>query len=104
MDIHFSTVDLETLAELNIGAVDDFLYLNFTRNQRQPPEIAAIEVKQIKCQQRDPSTFALQLVLENAEIGGAVIGGGNTSPSMIAEPALMCHASSAIFRKRLVQS
>jgi hypothetical protein len=30
--------------------------------------------------------------------------GTTTSPSMIAEHALMCHASSAIFRKRLVQS
>jgi hypothetical protein len=27
-----------------------------------------------------------------------------TSPSMIAEPALTCQASAAIFRKRLVQS
>ena len=30
--------------------------------------------------------------------------GTTTSPSMIAEPALMCQASSAIFLKRLVQS
>jgi hypothetical protein len=30
--------------------------------------------------------------------------GTTISPSMIAEPALMCQASSAIFLKRLVQS
>jgi hypothetical protein len=30
--------------------------------------------------------------------------GTTTSPSMIADPALMCQASDAIFRKRLVQS
>ena len=30
--------------------------------------------------------------------------GTTTSPSMIAEPAAMCQASSAILRKRLVQS
>ena len=33
-----------------------------------------------------------------------MFGRTTTSPSMIAEPALMCQASSAIFRKRLVQS
>jgi hypothetical protein len=30
--------------------------------------------------------------------------GTTTSPSMIADPAPMCHASSAILRKRFVQS
>ena len=32
------------------------------------------------------------------------IAGATTSPSMIAEPALMSQASAVIFRKRLVQS
>jgi hypothetical protein len=41
---------------------------------------------------------------ENGEIGGPVLGRHTTSPSMMAEPALMCQAASATRLKRLVQS
>ena len=43
-------------------------------DQRQLSQIIAVEVKQIEGDQHDLSRLALQLVLQNGEIGGAVFG------------------------------
>jgi hypothetical protein len=95
--VHLAAVDIEALAELDVGAVNDLLEVGLAFDQRQPPEIATIEVKEIECDEHD-----LLRKTENSVVPFSA--GTTTSPSMIAEPALMCQASSAIFRKRVVQS
>jgi hypothetical protein len=44
--VHLATIDLEALAELDVGLVDDFLEQGLTLEQRQFPQIVAVEVKQ----------------------------------------------------------
>jgi hypothetical protein len=43
--VHLATVELEALAELNIGLGDDFLEQGLTLKQRQLPEVITVEVK-----------------------------------------------------------
>lgn len=46
-------VDLETLAELEVGAGDEFLQHSLACGERQLPQIAAVEVEQIEGHQHD---------------------------------------------------
>src|SRR5258705_13437302 len=41
--VHLATIDLETLAELDIGLGDDFLEQGLTLEQRPLPEVVAVE-------------------------------------------------------------
>src|SRR4051812_27749790 len=70
--IHVRAVDLEALAELDVSAVDDLLEVGLAFDQRQPPKIATIEVKEIERDQHDLDRLAFQFVLQNREVGGAV--------------------------------
>jgi hypothetical protein len=51
--VHVRTVDLEALAELDVGAIDDLLKLGLAFDQRRPPEVIAVEVKQVERDQDD---------------------------------------------------
>src|SRR4029077_3213068 len=73
--VHLWPVDLETLADLDVGAVDDLFQVRLALDQRQLPQIAAIEVEQIERDQHDLGRSALQLVLQHREVGGAIFGG-----------------------------
>src|SRR5712691_989165 len=98
--VHLAAIDPEALAELDIGLGDDFLEQGLTFEQRQLPQIVAVEVKQIERDHHDLFGSSLEFVLQHREVRGAVPG-TTTSPSMIADPALMFQASAAIFLKRL---
>jgi hypothetical protein len=37
--VHLWSIDLEALAELDVGAVDDLLQVGLALDQRQPPQI-----------------------------------------------------------------
>ena len=52
--VHLGTIDLEALAELDIGLGDDFLEQGLTLKQRQLPQVLAVEIKQIECVQHEP--------------------------------------------------
>jgi hypothetical protein len=67
-------------------------------DQRQLSQINAIHIQEIKSDQDDLSRFAFQLILQNGEVRGAVFGRNDDLAVDDAEPALMCHASSAIFQ------
>src|SRR5882724_5919523 len=101
--VHLGTIDLKALAELDIGLGDDLVEQRLTLEQRHLPQVVAIEVKQIECDHhffdRPLSSFCNT---EKSVVPSTA--GTTTSPSMIADPALMLQASAAIFRKRLVQS
>ena len=71
---HLLAVDLEAFAELDVGAGDDLLQFGLAPEQRQLPEVAAVEVQQIERHQDDAGGLSLQLVLQHREIGGAVGG------------------------------
>jgi hypothetical protein len=45
---HLGPVDLEGLAELDIGALDDLLQLRLALDQRQLPEVGAIEIELVE--------------------------------------------------------
>ena len=72
---HLAALDLEAFAELDVGAIDDLLELGFALDQRQLPQIAAIQIEQIERDQHDLGRLALELVLQHREIGSAVGGG-----------------------------
>jgi len=73
-------------------------------DQRQLSKIIAIEIEKIEGHQDDLCRLSLQLVLkdEKSVVPSAV--GTTISPSMMAEPAAMCQASSATFLNRVVRS
>ena len=104
MLVHLATIDLEALAGLDIGLEDDFLEEGLTFEQRQLQQVVTVEVKQMKA----TITILLEPPLSSfCYTEKSVVpsfAGITTSPSMIADPAPMCHASAAIFLKRLVQS
>ena len=74
MGIHLATIDLEALAELDVGAVDDLFQVRLALDQRQLPQIVAVEVEQIEGDQHDLGRLALQFVLQDREVGRAVLG------------------------------
>ena len=45
---HLAAVDLEALAELDVGLVDQLLQMRLALDQWQLPQIVAIEIKQIE--------------------------------------------------------
>src|SRR6266581_849644 len=71
--VHLTTIDLEALAELDIGFGDDFPEQTLTLEQRQPPEVIAIEVKQIERDHHDLLRTPLEFVLQHREVRGAVV-------------------------------
>ena len=74
MGEHLASVDLEALAELDVGPVDELLQVRLALDQRQLPQIVTVEVKQVERDQHDLGRLALQLVLQDREVGGAVRG------------------------------
>jgi hypothetical protein len=88
-----------------VGIDDEFFEQRLAFDERQLPQIIAIEIKQIESDQDDLGGATLQLILQDTEKSVVPFAAGTTtSPSMIADPAFRCQASAAIFRKRLVQS
>src|SRR3982074_564434 len=65
--VHFAAVDLEILAELNIGAGDELLEQRLALYQRQLTEIVAIEIKQIERYQHDLLTATPQIIFQPRE-------------------------------------
>jgi hypothetical protein len=68
-------------------------------DQRQLPHVVAGEIGQVERDHDD-----LRGALEHGKVGGAVRRGTTISPSMIAEPALLCQGSAATSLKRFVGS
>jgi hypothetical protein len=68
MPVHLGAVNLEALGELDVGLGNQLLQVRLALDQRQLPQVVAVEIE--------------QTVVPSAE-------GTTTSPSMIAEPALI---------------
>lgn len=96
---HLAAFNLKAFAELDLGAVDDLLEFGLALQEWQLPEVAAVQVQQVEGDQYDAGRPAFQFVPVVPSAAGTT-----TSPSTIADPALMCQAASATFLKRLVQS
>jgi hypothetical protein len=62
---HLAAVDLEALAELDIGFVDGLLEERLALDQRKLSQVVTIEVKQIERDHDDFGRPALQLVFQN---------------------------------------
>jgi hypothetical protein len=69
---HLGAVDLEAIAELNVGALDDLLQLRLALEQRQFSQVLSVEIEQVECDHDDLGGIPLQLVLQYGEIGGVV--------------------------------
>ena len=102
--VHLLAIDLEALAELESVSAMIFFSCALRSNQRQLPQIVAVKVEQIEGDQHDLVDLPLSSFCSTEKSVVPSAAGTTTSPSMIAEPALMCQASAAIFLKRLVQS
>jgi hypothetical protein len=74
MLVHLLAIDLEALAELDVGLADDFFKLHLALEQRLLTKIIAVDVKQIEGDQHDLLGAALQLVLQHREVRGAIGG------------------------------
>jgi hypothetical protein len=101
---HLLALDLEALAELDAVSATSFLRsaLRSTSGSfRKSYPLRYIKSKATMTIFVDPP-FSSFCNTEKSVVPS--VAGTTTSPSMIAEPALMCQASSAIFLKRLVQS
>ena len=70
--VHLAAIDLETLAELDIGLGDDLLQQRLALEQWQGAKGTAVQVQQIERDQHDVFGSALEFVLQNREIGAAV--------------------------------
>ena len=66
--------DLKALAGLNVSAVNDLLQVGLALDQGLPPEIITVEVKQVERDQDNLGRLASQFVLQDGEVGGAVLG------------------------------
>ena len=53
MPEHLAAIDLETLAELNVGFVDQLFEQRLTLDQRHLPKVVSVEVKQIEGDHHD---------------------------------------------------
>jgi hypothetical protein len=71
---HLAAVDLKTLAKLDTGFVDQLFKQRLALDQRQLPEIMAVQVKQVEGDHHDLGRLALQLILQNRKVSGAVGG------------------------------
>jgi hypothetical protein len=77
-----------------IGFGDQRLQVSLAFDQRQLPQVVAFEIEQVERDHRDLCGFALKLILQHREVGGARSADGTTiSPSMIADAALTCQRS-----------
>jgi hypothetical protein len=74
MRVHFATVDLKALAELDVGAIDRLFQQHLALDQGRLPQIVAVEIEQVEGNQRDPGRLALEFVLQNGTISRAVFG------------------------------
>jgi hypothetical protein len=102
--VYLGAVDLEVLAELDVGVGDDLLELRLALDQGQLLQVVAVEIEEVEGHQHDPGGCALQFVLQDGEVGGAVLdrdddfavddgGAGADVPGVVGD-----------LRKRLVQS
>ena len=73
MLVHVLAFDLEAAAELDSGAVDDWLELGLAREQLQLSQVMAFR-KAVKGDKHDLGRFALQLVLQHLEVAHAIGG------------------------------
>jgi hypothetical protein len=71
---HLLAVDLEALAELDVGHGDDLLELGLALPERKFPDVAAVQIEQIESDQNDARGLALELVRQDREVGGPVRG------------------------------
>src|ERR1700680_1770167 len=71
--VHLATIDLEALAELDVGLGDDLLERGLTLEQRQIPQVVAVEVKQVEGDYHDLFGSPLEFVLQHREVRGAVL-------------------------------
>jgi hypothetical protein len=46
-------IDLEAIAELNVRFIDELLEQRLAVDQRQPPEIVAVEIEQVESDHYD---------------------------------------------------
>jgi hypothetical protein len=69
---HLAAVDLETLAELNVGFVDQLLKQRLAFDEPQFSEIITIEVKQVEGDHYDLGRSTLQFILQHRKIRAAV--------------------------------
>ncbi len=72
MLIHLAAIDLEALAELDIGLGDDLLEQCLALEERQLPQVVAVQVKQIEGDHHDLVGSALEFVLQHRKVRGAV--------------------------------
>jgi hypothetical protein len=77
---HRPSLDFEALAELNVRACDDLLELGLAGDQRQLPEVAAVQIEEVERDEDDAGRLALEFVLQDREIGGAVGCGDHDLP------------------------
>src|ERR1700675_4106840 len=89
--VHLATIDLEALAELDVGLGDDFIEQGLTLEQRQIPEVVAVEYSKSKATitiflDRPVSSFCNT---EKSVVPSSA--GTTTSPSIIADLAFTCH-------------
>lgn len=73
MCVHLTTADLEAFTELDVSAVDDLLQVGLAFDQRQPPEVVTVQIKQVERDEHDLLRFALEFVLQDREVGSAVL-------------------------------
>lgn len=75
MPEHLGAVDLETLGEVNLGFRDQFFEMLLALDERQLPQIVAIEIQQVESDHHDFGRLAFELVLQHREVRGAFGGG-----------------------------
>jgi hypothetical protein len=69
---HLAPVDLEALAELKVRFVDELFEQGLALDQLQPPEIVAIQIKQIESDHDNLGRSTFQFVLQNRKVGRVV--------------------------------
>ena len=97
-------IDLEAIAELDSGAVDDWLELGLAREQLQLSQVMAVQKSRSKATSTILVDRPFNSFCSTEKSLTPLADGTAPSPSRMAEPASICEASDAIFRKRLVQS
>jgi hypothetical protein len=87
---HLAAVDLKTFAELDRGLGDQPFQMCFALDQWQLSQIVYVEIEQIESDHCDLGRFPLEFVLQHTEISVLPLAAGTTtSPSIIADPALI---------------
>ena len=65
MSEYLGAIDLKTVAELDVGVLDDLLQLVFAFDQWQFSQVLAVQVEQIKRDEHDLHRLAFQFVLQD---------------------------------------